>query len=163
MTDTPSLTTLSEDSVARFWSQVRKTETCWFWTGYCRNGYGSLWHGSRYYSVHRVAWTLANGTIPTGLFVCHRCDQKLCVRPDHLFIGTALDNNRDRQRKHRSADVRGERHPRRKLTNTEVLQIRQLGSPGRLNGLNHYALARQFGVSRSLIGLILNKQNWTHV
>lgn len=81
----------------RFWGYVSiNPEGCWEWTGQrARFGYGRAAHLFGTHLAHRISWTLANGPIPKGLFVCHHCDNPPCVRPDHLFLGTASDNIRD--------------------------------------------------------------------
>ena len=87
---------------ARFWEYVVKTDKCWLWNGPKRpNGYGRLEVSSQnvVLAPHRFSWELHNGPIPSGLFVCHICDTPACVRPAHLFVGTQLDNMRDRHRK----------------------------------------------------------------
>jgi hypothetical protein len=71
---------------------------CWLWEGYVRSGYGRL----RGKSVHRLAWEEVNGPIPAGLSICHRCDVRLCCNPEHLFLGTNADNNRDMSAKGRN-------------------------------------------------------------
>jgi hypothetical protein len=89
----------------RFWSKVRKGDGCWEWVGsQDRQGYGEfvVSMGPRVRSrAHRVAWELTNGPIPDGLNACHRCDNPVCVRPDHIFIGTQRDNVRDAMAKGR--------------------------------------------------------------
>ena len=82
----------------RFERRVQRTELCWLWTGN-KAGYGygyfNLDH-SRRLKAHRAAWQFANGQrVPTGKWILHRCNTRLCVNPDHLYVGTVLDNNRD--------------------------------------------------------------------
>lgn len=80
----------------RFWSRVEKGPDCWVWTGpRGQRGYGQINVGGRTLRVHRVSWAMHHGD-PGELFVCHKCDNPPCVRPDHLFIGTHTDNMRDK-------------------------------------------------------------------
>lgn len=94
----------------RFWEKVDKSGDCWVWTGALGGrGYGYIAKpggsaanpGAHMIPAHRVSWEIANGQIPDGLLVCHHCDNPRCVRPDHMFLGTDLDNARDRERKGR--------------------------------------------------------------
>ncbi len=90
----------------RFWANVEKTDSCWLWRGpkYV-NGYG-MWnpkHNKRF-RAHRAAYANLVGVIPTGLYVCHRCDNRLCINPAHLFVGTHMDNTRDCMSKGRTAN-----------------------------------------------------------
>jgi hypothetical protein len=88
----------------RFWDKVRKDNYCWEWTAGSRGktGYGSLKVNKKVIDSHRVSWMIYFGSIPDGMCVCHKCDNRKCIRPDHLFLGTKGDNNRDMFRKGRN-------------------------------------------------------------
>lgn len=131
-------------SARPFESYVAKSaeaDGCWIWTGARTGEYGSAQYRGRSVRAHRVAWMLANGPIPTGMLVCHKCDNPPCVRVDHLFLGTVADNNRDRANKGRGkgftsgadhpAKLRsGENHWCAKITDEQVSQIRQRVASG---------------------------------
>jgi hypothetical protein len=85
-----------------FWAKVNKTDTCWLWTAsYGNHGYGNFRYNGTIKTAHRVIWMETFGEIPDCMCVCHHCDTPLCVRPDHLFLGTRSDNSLDRDRKKR--------------------------------------------------------------
>jgi hypothetical protein len=121
-------------------------------------------------SASRAAWINAYGPIPDDLFVCHRCDNPPCVRLDHLFLGTALDNNRDRAVKGRSArnqnPLPGEANGRARLTWDQVQELRDVHArEGRRHGrprlgVTRKELAMRFGVSVPAIDAILSGRNW---
>ena len=142
----------------RFWKYVNKTDSCWLWTGGKNNqGYGHF-DGKRILA-HRCSWELAFGKIAAGISVLHNCpagDNRACVNPAHLWIGTKLDNMRDCKRKGRTA--RGDKNGQAKLTTAHVLEIR--GLHGRVSSPT---LARRFGVSQSRITCIWRRECWQHV
>lgn len=94
--------TFIERTTARLTNKVSKTETCWLWTGYkMPNGYGAISIDGHTYTAHRLMYLVAFGDVPTTLQVCHRCDIRHCINPDHLFLGTAQDNTNDMVAKNR--------------------------------------------------------------
>lgn len=146
--------------VARFWANLTKSDGCWTWTGpLSPYGYALLRTGGRgaYVLGHRLSYELHHGPIPAGTFVCHRCDVRACVNPDHLFLGTGEDNRRDMVEKGRNA--RGERAGGAKLTEaTAADAIAALGS-----GEHPRSVAARLGVSRAAIYSILRGENWRHL
>lgn len=101
------------DVAVHFWSKVAKTDACWLWTGrQFWDGYGAFDRRidgvKKIFKAHRQSYELSVGAIPDGLHVLHRCDVRLCVRPDHLFLGTNDDNVADRTAKGRSSSHEGE-------------------------------------------------------
>ena len=151
------------DSARRFWQKVDRTgDHCWPWTGVRYNtGYGQVKRGGRTQTTHRLAWTLTYGAIPDGLIVCHHCDNPICCRPDHLFLGTHHTNALDRTAKQRGVQaVRyGAENGMAILTEADVRAIRE----GRAEGRSYNDLAREFGTSKSNVANIAKRRTWTHV
>lgn len=88
----------------RFFDKIEKTDTCWNFKGASRgNGYGAFKLSGKVVDAHRVSYMLHHGDIPDGLQVCHSCDNRKCVNPDHLFLGTGKDNMQDCKNKGRIA------------------------------------------------------------
>lgn len=130
---------------------------CWVWTGGQHGGgYGGFVIDGRKQLAHRIAYELVRGTIPDGLCVCHHCDNRGCVRPSHLFLGTKRENTRDMLRKGRARKPCGEAHFRTTLTADQVRSIRRAITDGEQTSL----LASRFGVSRSTIRNIIQRRVW---
>ena len=140
-----------------FLFNVRKGRGCWLWLRATTHGYGVLWINGRLDKAHRVSYRLFVGSIPKGMFVCHKCDNRACVKPSHLFLGTQLDNMRDAARKFRMRQA--DNHPRAKLTSDDVRQILTYVSGGVL----HRDVASIFGVHRSLVSMISEGKWWKSV
>jgi len=144
--------------VQRFMSKVSVGDECWVWTaGRFTNGYGAFSLKGRLHRAHRMAFLLFSGDIPTGLCVCHRCDRPECVNPAHLFLGTSADNTADMVAKRRHAA--GARNGMAKLTEDDVREIRACVQEG--DSQSH--VAKRFGVSACLVGLIVRRKSWPNV
>lgn len=147
----------------RFWEKVSPCPLtgCWWWAAsYGSVGYGQFCvRGTKPKGAHRVAWLLTNGPIPAGVFVCHSCDQRACVNPDHLWLGTSAENSADMARKGRCGvkDSRGVKNSNAKLTPRQVRIVRRLHALGRLN---QTWVAARFGVGPSAIAAIASGKTW---
>lgn len=156
---------MTRDDIRRFWTHVdrRTDDECWPWLrSRNSNGYGAFYINRVYFGAHRVAWTATSGPIPPGMHVLHRCDNRPCCNPSHLFLGTQQDNNADMLAKKRNKPIpprRGSRHHNAKLTETSVDEIRQRVA----SGTSQTALAREYGVSRIVIRSAVLGLTWAHV
>lgn len=122
----------------RFWSYVDRTGDCWIWQGQTdRGGYGLFRIGPRKILVHRISFELSNGPIPDEMFVCHRCDNPPCVRPNHLFLGGMAQ-----------------------LNEAQILEIRRVFD-GRRGALTR--LSREFGTTPENIKCIVARKTWRHL
>lgn len=139
-----------------FWKYVKTQDHgCWEWQASLGNhGYGQLTFRQQKFTAHRVSWELHFGSIPDGLCVLHRCDNRKCCNPNHLFLGTRKENLQDMTDKGRR--VRGSSHGRAKLTEEQVLFIRASPESAR-------TLAQDFKVSTGTVYLIRNRKKWAHV
>jgi hypothetical protein len=150
-----------KDPLTRFLSHViRDAESgCWLWQAseLWSTGYGQF-HGD---GAHRWSWRLHRGPIPKGLHVCHKCDVRPCVNPDHLFLGTPKDNMRDAYIKKRLVPgplprFEGVNHPNAKLTEKAIIEIRSSSETG-------VSMAKKFGVSAHTISVIRKRESWKHL
>jgi hypothetical protein len=152
---------------ARFWPKVDKRGPipehcpelgpCWTWLGAkTKGGYGliGIRGMSRCEGAHRVSWVIANGPIPENLHILHRCDNRSCVNPAHLFIGTSKDNMADARNKGRMH--LGELHGMSKITWEDVFWIRSL-----YPNLSQTKIARMFSITQSAVSLIISGTNWS--
>lgn len=161
MRETTSLMTPAIE--ARFWAKVAQATPsgCWIWTAARKeNGYGVLGAvaGRRNAYAHRLSWEIHFGLIPKGLLVCHHCDNRPCVNPDHLFLGTQADNQADMVAKGRS--LRGTRHNMARLSEAAVREIRRLWEVG---GLTQVEIGIRFGVNKGLVSAIVRGKTWRHL
>jgi hypothetical protein len=158
----------NQDLVASFWSRVNKNGPipehvphlgpCWEWTGGFVSGkfpYGVLTVNGKTVLAHRFAYALEKGPIPTGKCVLHSCDNVKCLRGSHLYLGTRIDNNLDRDRKHRQAH--SEKNSHAKLTAAEIDTLRWTY---RIGGVSQATLALWYGISAASVNLIVHNKNW---
>lgn len=139
----------------RFWARVTKTDSCWNWSPVAGEGYGiiTLPRKSGVVLAHRLLWEWTNGPIPKGQHVCHRCDNRACVNPSHLFLGSARDNHLDAVKKgrkpthpQRKSWPKNEAHWAARLSDADVSEIRRRRAVAKPQ--TYRELAERFGVSR---------------
>jgi hypothetical protein len=144
----------SEKDLARFWAKVEKSDGCWEWTSAkSRAGYGVFRLGGKTVYAHRLSMFIAGTPIPNGLHGCHHCDNRSCVRPDHIFSGTDRDNHNDMVAKGRGALPpvnHGERHPQCRYSDDFVRKAIAMAKASTIRGA-----ARALGLSQRTV------QRWT--
>lgn len=183
---------LSDPDKERFWKRVNKSgpDQCWLWIGKCINnkGYATFSFSRRLILVHRFAWVSINGEIPNGMVVCHKCDVPLCCNPDHLWIGTQMENVRDMLSKGRgptgkkhgskthpesvprgdyhysridpSRAIMGEINGQSKLTDEIVKEMRQERV---MTGIPYAKLGKKFGLSSGAARQAVVGITWKHI
>lgn len=143
----------------RFESKILKTDSCWLWQGMVNSkggNYGRFRIGKRMVLAHRASYEIFIGPIPVGKVVCHTCDNPSCVNPNHLWLGTQSQNIKDAVKKNRwiqgnvRGQYKGEKHPNAKLSNTQVIQIKEMIA----DGWRNCDIAHCFDVNRATISHI---------
>lgn len=157
---------LTSADIQRFWKYVAKSSGCWTWSGARHGcGYGQLSVRGVPFLAHRISFEIAHGPIPPGLSVLHRCDIKLCVNPEHLFLGDDSVNQVDALSKGKHASqthpecFQGEGNSQARITAEQVREIRTLFS----EGVSQRSIAQQFGFSYSAIRGIVKRSRWKHL
>lgn len=129
---------------------------CWIWLPKSRTfGYGQYGFGGKNYRAHRLSFHAFIGQIPEGLFVCHKCNVRDCVNPDHLFLGTPKENMQDSAKK--GTLMKGDRHTSAKLTTKKAVEIINRHRSGRISCKE---LAKEYGVCHSTILRVVQGVNW---
>ena len=143
--------------------KINPRTQCWEWQGNTRGGYGRLTVGSRTdgtrctASAHRISYETFVGPIPDNMEVCHKCDNRKCINPEHLFLGTRADNMADRENKHRNVVKTGESNPRAKLRQKDVMDLRQRRF---LYGTTYDELAKEYGVHKGTVMNAVKGKHW---
>ena len=137
---------LGRTTVRNFWSNVEKSDGCWEWQGCLSAGYGNM-HQDR---AHRVSWIIHYGDIPDGLHVCHKCDNRSCVNPKHLFLATNQQNMMD-------AACKGVRFRARSFSEEDAERIRKIYLT---ENISQRQLAEEFGTSEGTIWNIVGRRGF---
>jgi len=148
---------LTEKQSQRFWSKAKvgRKNKCWNWKASKTNdGYGRIQVNKENWLAHRLSWTIHNGRIPKGMHVLHKCDNPACINPSHLFLGSHLDNMRDKTKKGRGA--KGEKHGRSKLTKEQAIKI-FYDTDLQKN------IAKKHGINSVTVSLIKSRKRWKHI
>lgn len=151
------------DTAVLFWNKVTKTKTCWIWNGnkthegYGRTSYYIGYKNFKKIPAHRLSYILTYGPIDPRLYCLHKCDNRACVRPGHLFLGTQKDNMVDKVLKNRQA--KGITVGSSKLTDNDIHEIRAINKLGASNR----QIAKAYKVASSTVDRILDGQIWSHI
>lgn len=135
---------------------------CLLWPGAQHTaGYGTVFHERRLWKAHRLAWTIANGDIPAGLIVCHKCDTPACANPSHLFLGTDASNAADKVRKGRARHgvTVGEANHNTTTTSEQAMLTRALWDAG----VPSREIATRVGISIANVRFIGKRVTWRHL
>lgn len=153
---------VKSNETERFWSHVDRTTDCWNWTLSLNHGYGQFWFGGKRWIASRLAWTLTFGPIPFDQFVCHRCDNPKCVRPEHLFLADQFANLLDMRAKKRGFSFpvrRGVFNNKTDMSDDDVREVRRRYASGE----GYRPIARDYGVWHTTIASIVKRKTWRHI
>jgi hypothetical protein len=143
------------DLKERFHEKYTVTPDCWIWfAGFGNSGYGHFWNGKKPVPAHRVSYEIFKGIIPDGMCVMHSCDNRACVNPSHLTLGSIQENCQDMVNKNRQA--KGSRCSKAKLNESQICTIKT-------DARSNRKLASEYGVSHTVIWKIKNNTSWRHV
>ena len=138
---------------------IKNKVGCWGWDGYVCHGYATVIVNGKRSTAARWAWQVYNGKIPKGLYVCHACDNKLCTRISHLFLGTPKDNVQDMMQKGRHRKLTGEETSGAKITEETVKQVvKDLEL-----GMSSYLVSQKYNIGRGTVCSIKNGVTWKHL
>ena len=142
----------------RFYAKVRKTKTCWIWKAWKNYyGYGQIKINGKATGAHRVSYVIHNNKkIPEGKLICHTCDNRQCVNPKHLYVGTKYTNAQDCVNKGRQTRLQGVDNGHAILTELDVIEIRN-------STLSSYKIAPMYGVVPSAIRSVKHRRTWKHL
>jgi hypothetical protein len=146
---------------SRLQKHIKKLDGCWVFTGSLdKDGYGVFNYGrGKQVRAHRMSYEFYISQIPKGYLVCHKCDNPSCINPSHLFLGSHKDNTQDMIKKDRKICLKGSKHHYSKITETDVLAIRQK----RLLGLKLKNIGNEFAISFQTVSSICKGKTWKHI
>lgn len=155
---------LNTKKAIRFYSKVDSTEKadeCHLWSAAkTSQGYGTFNLGGSTTYAHRIAYANQHGNFDKQLCVLHHCDNPPCINPDHLFLGTQADNNRDMRAKGRAVYNQGELSSSAKLTNAQALEVRELYAQG---SLTQAEIGGRYKIKQPAISAIITKASFKHI
>lgn len=163
------MSTRSKNYIDKFWSKVSigRKDDCWRWLAHIgKDGYGVFSVYSKLLKAHRFSWLITNTEkdIPEGLCICHKCDNRFCVNPNHLFLGTYVDNMQDMIKKGRQSvgmchgkKLRGEKNGKVKLTQIQVDEMRKIAKTEKIT---QHELAEMYNISETQVSNILSGKRW---
>lgn len=141
-------------------NKSKNVNDCWIYEGYIgKSGYVLITFDGCYIKAHRASYIAFKGNIPKELHVCHTCDNRTCVNPDHLWLGTAKNNAEDRDKKGRKASTLGSKNGFNILNEQQVEEIKKMLH----QGISQSEIGRKFNVSNKVIWCIAHKKSWSHI